>query len=79
MYILYYKYSIVNIPIFFCRSASRPMPSLVILDKLKEEMRKLSEMRKAVVAPTALGKFVPPLVVATAGGDCGGVGLATTK
>ncbi len=41
------------------RNSGRPKPSLAILEKLKEEMRKLSEMKKAV-APV-VGKFVPPL------------------
>lgn len=47
------------------RSSARPFPSLAILDKLKEEMRNLSERKKSVVP--LLGKFVPPTVPAAAG------------
>ena len=44
--------------------AARPTPSLAILEKLKEEMRELSQMRKTVVP---LGKFVPPIDTHTPG------------
>ncbi len=43
------------------RDSSRPTPNLAILEKLKEEMKKLSQMRKACAPAAALGKFVPPI------------------
>ena len=40
------------------RNSSRPAPSLAILDKLKEEMKSLSEMSREI---QPLGKFLPVL------------------
>ena len=44
------------------RNSSRPAPNLAILEKLKEEMRCLSKIKKELATAPLIGKFLPPTV-----------------